>query len=120
MTQDILYADKFVKLTKMELAIYSYYFPIATSLVVPIDHISAVQDGLSVNTMGWKTWGMALSKIWWALDTFRTVQDNKNTVIITLKDDWCAKGFSIEDPSAFWQVVEELHLPDQRTAPKST
>ena len=53
-----------------------YYFPIATNKRISYDKIIGIEAG-NVPDLGFdkKTWGMALSPVWWPCDLERTFRD---------------------------------------------
>ncbi len=72
---DVLYEDKYCKLTVSELIIKRYYLPTAQSKHIDIASIRCIyyasQQMFYRQAFVAKSWGMAFSPIWWACDIGR-------------------------------------------------
>src|SRR2546430_16912 len=80
-TEDVLYEDKFCKLTKRHLTIKCFYFPATKDREKEKQAIKKVyylKQGWT-NFMKVKIWGMALSRIWWACDVGRQLRGDNDT-----------------------------------------
>lgn len=61
---DVLYEDKFVKVTKTQLTIKWYYFPTATNAHVEWSKIQTIFYDHNPSMFVVKGWGMLLSPVW--------------------------------------------------------
>ncbi|CAG8696611.1 9097_t:CDS:2 [Dentiscutata erythropus] len=99
MTDPTLYSDKFITVTSKNLIIKNYYFPFAGSLTIPLTEIDSVDNAEDLNLwmLSMKEWGMGLSNIWFALDFTRSFLPKDKIGIVTVKNGWIRKGFSVKD-----------------------
>ncbi|CAG8479603.1 10217_t:CDS:2 [Scutellospora calospora] len=99
MTEPILYSDKFIIITTKNLTIKNYYFPFATSFVIPLIKIVSVDtaEELNLGFFSLKSWGMPCSNIWFALDFSRHFNPKSKIGVIKVENQMCRKGFSVED-----------------------
>eukprot|EP00193_Tetraselmis_chui_P000647 CAMPEP_0177754676 /NCGR_PEP_ID=MMETSP0491_2-20121128/2136_1 /TAXON_ID=63592 /ORGANISM="Tetraselmis chuii, Strain PLY429" /LENGTH=134 /DNA_ID=CAMNT_0019270075 /DNA_START=305 /DNA_END=706 /DNA_ORIENTATION=+ len=113
---EILYEDKFVRVTETDVAIKKYYFPLALRKVIPGMDIESVQNAqtLGVLKMGQcKRWGMALNNIWWALDwgrdDFGCGKSKHVSVVVTSSRKACFRcGFSVEDEDKAREAFQKM------------
>ena len=108
---DVLYKDKFCKLTSKDLVIYTYYFPIGLSLKIPLDKITNVWNGAEygLTFMDSKAWGMAMSPIWWACDLGRhALRDDQDIIIVEVRDETLFKGFTCLNQQEFLSKLRPL------------
>ena len=71
-----LYDDQFVRLTNERVVIKWYYFPTATNKNVKFNEITAVYYTNQLNLFQFKSWGMALTPIWWVIRCVEDVSGN--------------------------------------------
>jgi hypothetical protein len=119
---DVLYEDKYVKLTKTKLIIKCYYFPTTQAKHIDIGSIQKIyyndqvvfykQCGLT------KGWGMSLSPIWWACDLGRGLRNSRelNNVVVDIGDA-IYKGCTVADIAAFLNSIRPL-LPSHASIQK--
>ncbi|ORX87449.1 hypothetical protein BCR32DRAFT_324431 [Anaeromyces robustus] len=100
-----LYEDKYVKITNTHISLKKYYFPSFTSKNIAFTDIEKIctDKEFGVNTLGYKSWGMGLSSIYWA---WGGVPRSKNNYIIKIKNSSPNCGFSVENPDEFCKVLE--------------
>ena len=68
---DILYEDKFCKVTKREIKIHNYYFPTMTEKVLHMDEIEKVYLKENLGIFEKKLWGMPCANVFYPLDWSR-------------------------------------------------
>eukprot|EP00536_Pseudo-nitzschia_multiseries_P003898 jgi/Psemu1/302230/fgenesh1_kg.62_\ len=123
----VLYEDRFVRLTDDALVIKWYYFPTGKSKTIPRKDIDRMWVGtdpeLDLTWYRKKTWGIALSDVFWACHWFREFNPNNNeaqfvvAVVQPPETNTMTKvrpGFSVEDPGVFRALVDE-YIPKQET-----
>eukprot|EP00547_Thalassionema_nitzschioides_P002880 CAMPEP_0194200540 /NCGR_PEP_ID=MMETSP0156-20130528/1102_1 /TAXON_ID=33649 /ORGANISM="Thalassionema nitzschioides, Strain L26-B" /LENGTH=121 /DNA_ID=CAMNT_0038925549 /DNA_START=190 /DNA_END=555 /DNA_ORIENTATION=+ len=113
-TNEIVYDDCYITLTKNTLILKTYYFPFGFSKTIPRGEIDRIWKGndLDLSFLKKKSWGMALSNIWWACRMGREFDsDNSANFVGSSKQQrglfafrW---GFSVEDPAAVTPLVNE-------------
>lgn len=107
------YEDQYVTVTEDSLTIKKYYFPHAASKTIPASSVVRVWHGsdaeLGLSFFRKKTWGLALSNVWWAFAFFREFNDDKNNFVISTRDQSPFRhGFSVENPEAARVALENL------------
>jgi hypothetical protein len=99
MTEEVLSEDKYVKLTNSEIHIKWYFFPAGTK-VIQYHNIKsfgrAAQYGIGF--WGVKSWGMALSLVWWSLGPLSRNWDESNQLIVEVRDQTLLSGFTALNP----------------------
>jgi hypothetical protein len=103
---EVLYEDKYCKLTHSELSIKWYYFPFGTKTLSYSEIKSygrALQYDLDI--MSIKAWGMALAPIWWALGPMKRISNLSNEIIVQVRGSSIKCGFSSMDPAAVLRVL---------------
>ena len=109
----VVYDDCYVTLTEKTLVLKWYYFPFATSKTIPLGDIDRIRPGtdpeLALTWYKKKTWGQALSDVWWASRCGREFQsDNSTNFVLSVKQEGSGRsGFSVEDPKAFSSLAEK-------------
>jgi hypothetical protein len=69
---ELLYEDPWIRCDATTLEIRAYYFPLATSKIVPYREIRAVTPiELTAWTGRWRIWGTSNPRLWWHLDWSR-------------------------------------------------
>ena len=68
---EVLYKDKFCKLTGREIKIFKYYFPLASTKVLHMDKIEKVYLKEDLGFFEKKMWGMPCAKVWYGIDWSR-------------------------------------------------
>lgn len=111
-TNNVLYEDKYVKLTERYLVLKWYYFLTAASKTIPMGKIDKIWVGtdpeLGLNFFRKKTWGMALSMIWWACRSGREFEaEDKRNFVLATKNERVRSGFSVENPETFAALVDK-------------
>jgi hypothetical protein len=100
MTTEVLYEDKYVRLTNSEMHLKWYFFPVGTK-VIPYHDIKsfgrAAQYGIGF--WGIKSWGMALSLVWWSLGPVSRNWDVRNQLIVEVRDQTLLSGFTALNPA---------------------
>lgn len=109
----VLYEDRFITVTSDALTIKRYFFPHGASKTIPAASIERVWRGtdpeLGLNLFRKKTWGLALSNVWWALCAGREFNnDEYNFVVATQDASRFRHGFSVEDPAAASTALESI------------
>lgn len=108
------YEDRFCKITKTHVCIKWHYFPTTQTRRVVIGKIKTVYH----DKQGWdwtnsKSWGMALTPIWWACDMSRKLRGAESKIQNVVLDvgENTDKGFSVEDVDAFLNVLMPMLNP---------
>jgi len=100
----VIYEDGHVLINTAQrvIVIHNYFFPTASDKVIPFDSVESVRSDLELNLgiVAYKTWGMGLASIWWALNV-----GGQGRFVVKCKNEWCRKGFSVDDPARFVQAV---------------
>lgn len=93
---DVLYDDKYVRLTETHLIIKCYYFPLGTPKCIRYEDIEecVTDKEYGVTMLGTKGWGMGLSSIWWA---WGGMVRNHPNLIVRVRGRWPCCGFSVEN-----------------------
>ena len=100
--EQVLYEDKFVRLTTTKLTIFWYYFPLGSCCTVDLEQLDRYERATDYSFSKLKTWGMALSWIWWACDCRRHLGRSKDSMfVIWIKHQSLGKGFSVEHAEEF-------------------
>ena len=68
---EVLYEDRFCKVTSREIKVYNYYFPFKTAKVLHMDEIEKVILKENLGFFEKKIWGMPCVKVFYALDCSR-------------------------------------------------
>jgi len=99
-----LYEDKFVQVTDDQIILKKYYFPAGNAKKISFNNINNIctDKEYGVNALGYKSWGMGLSKIYWA---WGGVSRPKNNYILKENGDILCSGFSVENPDEFCNVL---------------
>ena len=106
---DWLYDDEYVQVTDTHVILKTYYFPFGTSKKIPFEKIERIYTDKEYNLdlLGYKAWGMGMSDVWWAYAMPRT----PHNYIIRVRDAWPRCGFSVENHSAFSDVLAKKGVP---------
>jgi hypothetical protein len=72
-----------------------YYFPLGSKTIRLDDIEHFVVDNGDLGALQRKSWGMALSSIWWALGRRGLLGGSQSNIIIKVKEDPISKGFSM-------------------------
>lgn len=111
--QGVVYDDSYVTLTESELILKKFYFPSFQSKTIPLSDIEKIWIGTDPElNLSWtkkKTWGIALSNIWWACRWAREFipDDERNFVIAIKNQEILRNGFSVCDPDTFLQLIKK-------------
>jgi hypothetical protein len=103
---ELLYEDKYCKLTNSQLNLKWYYFPFGTKTISYSEIKSfgrATQYDLDLLSI--KAWGMALSPIWWAMGPMSRVSNLSNEIILEVRGSSIKCGFSSMDVPAVLQIL---------------
>lgn len=99
----LLYEDRYVKVTDTDVILKAYYFPVKkASKRIPFREIERVSSSRGDCALPRRYWGIGLSNVWWACGHSR-----RNNVVIKKRNDWIRCGFSVENLSNFYHVLEE-------------
>eukprot|EP00727_Mastigamoeba_balamuthi_P002314 m51a1_g1208 putative dual specificity protein phosphatase 1 isoform 2 (288) ;mRNA; r:469225-470701 len=98
------YEDGAVRLDRTGITIRKYYFPLATSRFIPLADIESfgTAPDYGIGLLGLKTWGMGLSKVWWALHWGRGLNKEGDNIVVQILDwlylgaDWDASPHVLE------------------------
>ncbi len=95
---NILYQDRFVKVTKGLITIKTYYFPTGQSCHIDPSRIKALnyEKDPKFGALTKKGWGMSLSPVWWACDIKRNFRDKPYIAITLDVGENLDKGFTVE------------------------
>jgi hypothetical protein len=113
MTETILYYDRYVSLTENTLTVHKYHFPFGTPKTIDRSDVA----DLKVTEMKWyetKTWGMAFSNVWWALDWSRnnpfvgTNGTAARSARVQVNGERFATGFSVENRDEFMRCYKNV------------
>lgn len=113
---EVVYEDRYIKLSREMLYIYKYFFPLGTHKMIPISEITHIWLGtdpaLSLNFFKKKTWGIALSDVWWAFCPLREGNNDANNFVVKANDSgFFRHGFTVERRdealAAFREVVPQ-------------
>eukprot|EP01090_Pellita_catalonica_P006467 TRINITY_DN16695_c0_g1_i1.p1 TRINITY_DN16695_c0_g1~~TRINITY_DN16695_c0_g1_i1.p1 ORF type:complete len:116 (+),score=13.07 TRINITY_DN16695_c0_g1_i1:48-395(+) len=99
----VLYEDNGIKITTDWVEVKKYYFPIATSKRVPFKNVVDVycaEERGDLDFLCHKTWGMATTNVWWALE-------GKGERVIIETGSYIRKGFSTKDPSRVVSLINQ-------------
>ncbi|KAI9592873.1 hypothetical protein BDF19DRAFT_415952 [Syncephalis fuscata] len=116
--EELVYCDRFVRLTTEYLILKNCYFP-GVSYKIPLREIISVDGAQDIGVPCWqrKAMGIGLNLgIWWTLDFRRDIPGIKHfyPVIVKVNKKCQRKGFSIEDPKKFMpfirQAIEDVRL----------
>jgi hypothetical protein len=89
-----MYSDPLVQISAESLVISNYYFP-SVSKTIPLDEIVMVRVlAPSMFTGKWRTWGMGVLPIWFAMDWRRPWRDA--IFVVQIENSWPAAGFTAE------------------------
>jgi len=108
---DVLYEDKFVKVTKTHLIIKWYYFPTATNAHVEWAKIQVIYYDQNPWMFRVRNWGMTFSPVWWACDIGRDCRRNIGEPTCNVTVDagtWPHKGFTVVDITAFLAAIKTV------------
>ena len=88
--------NDFFSLSNDTLTIFWYYFPFG-SKTIRLDEIEYfIADYGNLETLQYKSWGMALSSIWWAMGRRGLLGgNNSGNFIVKVKGSSIHKGFSM-------------------------
>ncbi|KAI9592077.1 hypothetical protein BDF19DRAFT_453059 [Syncephalis fuscata] len=106
------YRDSCCALTDKELIIYSYFAPGISKTLALSDIESAYTDReLDLPWFSRKFNGLSSDgSTWWALDWHRSlpfIKEARDCVLVTVKNDWLRKGFSVEDSKRFMVLLRD-------------
>jgi len=103
--KDILYEDKFIKITNSHIFLKKYYFPTFISKKIALTDIESVctDREYGLNPLGYKTWGMGISMIFWAFNGFNIT---KNLFILKEKGASLSCGFAVENTTKFYNALQ--------------
>lgn len=103
---EILYEDKYCKLTNSQLNIKWYYFPFGTK-TLNYDEIKSFgrATDFDIGILSVKAWGMSLAPIWWALGPMGRVSNLGNEIILTVRGSSIKCGFSSMDVPAVLRIL---------------
>jgi len=106
MANPVLYEDDYVIIDEIGLRIKNYYFPFGTAKRVRFDQIRSFNTNteLKLNLLSYKTWGMGLSNIWWALSCARGV--NSGNIILEIGSG-IRPGFSVQNVQQFLDILSK-------------
>lgn len=109
---DVLYEDKFIKVTSQFLVIRHYYFLGCGTKCVAITDIERFWHGsdpcLKLRLWKKRSSGIGLSCIWWALAPGRLLRQNKCEIVIKLKGTKFSRiGFSTDEPTGAYLAIEQ-------------
>lgn len=106
-----LYEDKFCEIHKDgTLRIKTYFFPIGTAKVIEIKDIVGVyyESQKKAGLFTVKSWGMALTPVWWACDMQRQFFNRYYNVVVHLDGERLDKGFSVIDIVKFLEAAKNF------------
>jgi hypothetical protein len=91
------------------MSIKCYYFPLGTAKQIRYSEIAefgtATQFGL--NSWGTKTWGMALSPVWWALGSLTRGNHLDEQIVLRLNRQTIECGFTSDNPPAVLRILND-------------
>jgi hypothetical protein len=103
-----LYEDAFVRVEADAVVVKWYYFPLATSKRIPYAHVERIESGLRerLDLTETKTWGMALTPVWWPCDQGRWAREH---YIILRLSTWPSCGLTLptNDHARVLRILEK-------------
>lgn len=95
-TDEVLYEDKFCKLSKREIELKWYYFPTGTNLRIDVSNIVKVSHYKGAS---YRVWGSGNFKHWWASDSSRFGRQvsPKGYIFIYTRENYWVKCFTCEN-----------------------
>lgn len=112
----IIYEDKFCRITTEEIIINCYYFPTTQKKRIKLNKVATIgyesQDASSLFST--KGWGMSLSPVWWAKDVRRQCGSHYTNVAIDVHGENITKGFTVENINEFLSVLYPRLTPNTK------
>jgi len=114
---EILYEDKYVKITNNEILLKKYYFPSFSSKKIEFKNIEylCTDQEYGLDILGYKVWGMGVSMIYWAYGWGSFLSRPKNNYIIKQHDTTLCSGFSVENPIEFCKIIETKGIKNKKS-----
>jgi len=102
--KDVLYEDRFIKITNSHIILKKYYPTFQSKKIALIDIESVCTDReYGLNPLGYKTWGMGYSMIFWA---YNGNYYTNNLFILKEKGSFLSCGFAVENTTEFYNILQ--------------
>jgi hypothetical protein len=114
----VVYEDGYVKLTETHITIKWYYFPYGSKVISyrEIASFGRAPD-FHINALGTKTWGMALSMIWWSWGPLGRECYLNEQLIIELKGQPLKSGFTSRNTQKVLEILGRFCTEGEARAP---